>query len=321
MKRITYYHILGVSSDATDDEIVAAFRSRVKQWHPDVCNHPDAEERMREINRAAEVLCDPERRKRYDRALARSLCSEDELTQRASPVTGSHDKTAWFFTRTSWTLPLFHLKVRSDTYRFFLAGFAAVAILVSLIALAFTAFPLFPAPAPVSSPVANHETMVPGQVSQVTEEKTGDSLLASGHYKEALSAYNEVIADTTMSPDRNLWYNRGVALRELGMYSEAAESFNQALRIQSGYPLPLAHKISSLTDLAGYPDSFANTENALTCYTESGMAGDIRNIAPEFPDYTNDTGVSCERGGFPSGLAEDGLYHDVVINTGSPTLF
>lgn len=62
-----YYKILGVSKNASDDEIRKAFRKLARQYHPDVAkNQAQAEEKFKEINEAYEVLSDPEKRKRYD---------------------------------------------------------------------------------------------------------------------------------------------------------------------------------------------------------------------------------------------------------------
>lgn len=62
-----YYDILGVSRNASDDEIKAAFRKLARQYHPDVNKSSDAEERFKEINEAYGVLSDAEKRARYDR--------------------------------------------------------------------------------------------------------------------------------------------------------------------------------------------------------------------------------------------------------------
>ncbi len=62
-----YYEVLGVPRHATQEEIKQAFRRLARQYHPDVSDAPDAEERFKEINEAYAVLSDPERRARYDR--------------------------------------------------------------------------------------------------------------------------------------------------------------------------------------------------------------------------------------------------------------
>ncbi|MEN8237584.1 MAG: molecular chaperone DnaJ [Actinomycetota bacterium] len=63
-----YYEILGVSKDATSEEIKKAFRKLARETHPDA-NPGDAaaEARFREIAEAYEVLSDPQKRARYDR--------------------------------------------------------------------------------------------------------------------------------------------------------------------------------------------------------------------------------------------------------------
>lgn len=63
-----YYEILGVSRNATDEEIKAAYRRLAKIYHPDVAeNKQEAEKKFKEINEAYQVLSDPEKRKIYDR--------------------------------------------------------------------------------------------------------------------------------------------------------------------------------------------------------------------------------------------------------------
>jgi len=61
------YEILGVSRDATQEEIKKAYRRLARQHHPDVNADPQAEERFKEVAAAYEILSDPEKRRRYDR--------------------------------------------------------------------------------------------------------------------------------------------------------------------------------------------------------------------------------------------------------------
>ncbi|GAA3188129.1 molecular chaperone DnaJ [Lentilactobacillus kefiri] len=61
-----YYDILGVSKDASDDEIKHAYRKLSKKWHPDINKAPNAEAKFKEINEAYETLSDPQKRANYD---------------------------------------------------------------------------------------------------------------------------------------------------------------------------------------------------------------------------------------------------------------
>ena len=68
MAKRDYYEVLGVSKDASDDDIKKAYRKKAKECHPDL--NPDdhkAEERFNEINEANEVLSDAKKRAQYDR--------------------------------------------------------------------------------------------------------------------------------------------------------------------------------------------------------------------------------------------------------------
>lgn len=68
MARVNYYEILGVSREASDEDIKKAYRKLVFEHHPDRNPHrKDADERIREINVAYEIVGDPEKRKTYDR--------------------------------------------------------------------------------------------------------------------------------------------------------------------------------------------------------------------------------------------------------------
>lgn len=62
-----YYEVLGVSRNASEDEVKRAFRRLAKQYHPDANKEQGAEARFVEINEAYEVLSDPQKRAAYDR--------------------------------------------------------------------------------------------------------------------------------------------------------------------------------------------------------------------------------------------------------------
>ncbi|WP_421016388.1 DnaJ domain-containing protein, partial [Glaesserella parasuis] len=61
-----YYSALGIERTASDDEVRKAYRKLARKYHPDVSKEPDAEQRMRDINEAKDVLGDKEKRAAYD---------------------------------------------------------------------------------------------------------------------------------------------------------------------------------------------------------------------------------------------------------------
>lgn len=61
-----YYEVLGVERGAPDAEIKRAYRRLAQQWHPDVNQDAEAQERFKEVNEAYQVLSDSQRRQAYD---------------------------------------------------------------------------------------------------------------------------------------------------------------------------------------------------------------------------------------------------------------
>ncbi len=65
-----YYEILGVKRDASQKEIKTAYHKLARKWHPDLHTSTakeEAEEKIKQINEAYEVLSDPDKRAKYDR--------------------------------------------------------------------------------------------------------------------------------------------------------------------------------------------------------------------------------------------------------------
>ena len=67
MTKKDYYETLGVSKDATKEDIKKAYKRLAKQYHPDLNKDSGATEKFKEINEAASVLGDDEKRANYDR--------------------------------------------------------------------------------------------------------------------------------------------------------------------------------------------------------------------------------------------------------------
>lgn len=85
------YKVLAVDPSADPDVISAAYRTLSKKFHPDVNKAPEAEARMRELNRAYDMLKDPAQRRQVDADLARA----SSATSYRSSSTGRSSQTGY----------------------------------------------------------------------------------------------------------------------------------------------------------------------------------------------------------------------------------
>ena len=97
-----YYEILGVSRDATQDQIQSAYRKLARKYHPDINQSKGAEDKFKQIGEAYEVLGHADKRKKYDQLGKNWQMGEDFSTppgwefRSASP--GQGEQTGFRFT-------------------------------------------------------------------------------------------------------------------------------------------------------------------------------------------------------------------------------
>lgn len=73
------YAVLAVSQLAPADVIRSNYRRLARQWHPDVCKEPDAQQQFIKIQHAYEILSDTSKRAKYNAGLA--LASQTQTTR------------------------------------------------------------------------------------------------------------------------------------------------------------------------------------------------------------------------------------------------
>jgi tetratricopeptide (TPR) repeat protein len=290
MPIITHYQVLGVKDDSTTEEIAAAYRKKIKQWHPDICRLPEAEERMRDLNKAAEVLLNPAKRNNYDKflageaslfrkAISRALKDQPEHARPlVSDYGGSGSEPVKKRRTGSYKGPrIQHNAIRSA------AGFcAAVLVLVMLVVAGLITItsPNLPgggisspsfSPPPVSTAITS--------VSAQPAIEQGNELFEAGDYEGALRLYDTAIAGNPDLAQKEVWYNRGIAQAVLGHYTAASQSFDRVLALSPDDSLALAQKGAALIGLGRYEESLQYTDRALAGYSDAAWIRNIRAIA------------------------------------------
>ncbi len=108
-----YYEILGITANASAEEIRRAYHNRAFEYHPDRNQkNKEANEKMREINEAYTILSDPIRRREYD--LPRGYCSRLPKFKNGDRVKISADYPSPFRSHTG----IVDKEPVKDTFRF-----------------------------------------------------------------------------------------------------------------------------------------------------------------------------------------------------------
>src|SRR5512146_2761385 len=109
MDFVDYYKTLGVSKNASAEDIKKAYRKLARKFHPDVNpNDKEAHKKFKQINEAYEVLSDPEKRKKYDQ-YGENWKYADQFAEAARQQGGN-----WNFTGQPGQSQTFHFEDEGD---------------------------------------------------------------------------------------------------------------------------------------------------------------------------------------------------------------
>ena len=89
----TYYSLLNIDENASEETINRAYRELVKETHPDVSDDPRARERMAELTQARDVLTDQQKRARYDAKHDISSGTNQDTGHRGTTSTHTQSRT------------------------------------------------------------------------------------------------------------------------------------------------------------------------------------------------------------------------------------
>jgi tetratricopeptide (TPR) repeat protein len=277
MSTNNFYKILGVRRHATQEEINKAFRLLVKKYHPDVCKTPDAEERMKEINAASEVLRDPEKRRLFD--------SGPEIVE---PPPVRRERRKHRSERTRYQAPRYeqnpsHAKPQQHKRGMPYAAGLFVFILILVFMLGGTP-QATPDKTQMVTPVSPVVLVTPQQ--PVTEQKTfeiwkgeGDALVEQHRNGDALTAYDRALE---IRPDASvIWVAEGDIYSTMGNFEKAIACYDQALKTnpQDEHAQKKSTVLKNTNSLMEFADRLIEQENysdAIDMYDDILAAG-IRN--------------------------------------------
>lgn len=115
---IDFYELLGISINATKDEIKSAYRLMAKKYHPDVNSDENANKIIRSLNEAKEILLDDNKRNEYDKSLkaikySKTFSNEEKETYKN--VSQEHNDIYSEVYVTKWEFYVHYLKVSHDS--------------------------------------------------------------------------------------------------------------------------------------------------------------------------------------------------------------
>jgi DnaJ-class molecular chaperone len=95
-----YYQTLGVSYDATEEEIKTTYKLKAKLYHPDVSTMPNAGEIFKKISNAKDILLDPDKRLQHDYLIGLRVNHQQQYyqspPQQPQPATPESGGTKWW---------------------------------------------------------------------------------------------------------------------------------------------------------------------------------------------------------------------------------
>lgn len=251
MSKPDFYKTMGVRSQATQYEIKKAFRRLVKKFHPDVSKDPDAEERMKEINGAYEILNDSDKRRQYDseneiiepppvRRKKEKRTSKQRQSDPPQPDPQQPDPPQYDYPPEPprYNPPRYEYPpepAKSQPYNRSMHYAAGWIIFILILIFMWVGSTLATADnpqvvIPVSPVVQETPTPQPVPVGKTFEDwkSEGDALIKQQRNGDALVAYDRALE---IRPDASeLWVVEGDIYSTMGNFEKAITSYDQALK-------------------------------------------------------------------------------------------
>jgi hypothetical protein len=278
MKTGNLYEILGVPHDATQEDIQKAYHRLAHIYHPDVRKTPDAEERMKKINAAYEVLSDPEKRRQFDHERLIKVSSPVRpdghgRNTRQPPYEPTPDQAPR--QRRHWEPPRYEpfpdpvTRQRYPRQQRGMLYVAGVLVFLLLLVVIWLGTPQTIAEKPVVTPPVNlivphatpHPAVTAGKMFEDWKSE-GDEYVGQGRNWDAIAAYNQALK---IRPNASsLWVIQGDMYSTMGYFDNAVTCYDRALATdpQAGDNLQKKISILSNTDvLIEYADLSVRQEN------------------------------------------------------------